>query len=948
MVDGWLVFAGLTELAKEVLGKLGEEVLKDYVKDLFKDSLKGAVASLEPKAKLKVIAEALNEFVRIVETALYNSEDEDLTEAIVRDSYSAYLVPFLREARIREILVKPFDRQCRSFDDRQVATLATCWDELPAKLKPTKFNPFRSMPQGFNWADVARDYVKAVKTLVKKNAELRAILEAENLEAIADSLQATQPIVAGFDLGQYRRVLRQRYGNLELETLDLYAEHAGMELWRIFIPQNAREVHRALPKFFELPRDLLQQWLESGEMDAEMATCDPRALAEFREQETRPILEVLADEKCPIAVVLGDPGAGKSTLLRYLAVRWAIADPTENTPLPLLVELRSYAESRRQNLCTGILDFFDRGTNLLWRCDRHVLHERLQEDNVLVMFDGLDEEFDQGRRENLVSEIVRFASEYSKARIVVTSRIIGYKFQRFRDAGFRHFLLQDLDEPQIEEFSQKWHEIAFADESKRAERRDRLRTSISNSRSLRNLAGNPLLLTMMAIINRNQELPRDRTDLYDQAARVLLYQWDVQRALEDAEMQTIDYADKRAMLRLVAHKMQASDKGLAGNIMHGEEIEEIFFGYLAAKGFSDPKGKAWKIRDRLRCRNFILCDQGGDYYGFVHRTFLEYFCATEFADRLSRRGLSGGMDETELVRDVFGQHWQEEAWHEVLRLIAGSIAPEFAAQAIEYLLTCNPAIPEHRNEIGHLQKQGVTHLLLAASLLAEVRDRNTIADTATKLLDTMKSLAEATLGVEAAIAVASAMKQTWGDDPAVMRWLNTCSDEPIPDTLDDLSSDKGVDYSKLRDLLAACEWQKADYETYLVMLQVVGRKEGDWIRSEEFEKFPCKDLHTIDRLWVKYSQGKFGFSQQKTIWLSVGGNPKADFAIYQTFSTQVGWYSINNFMNSTQIYAMTAHLGLTSHLPWNPNLRHDSTPWTHIPSPVGYLPWRGWWGLRDF
>jgi predicted NACHT family NTPase len=55
--------------------------------------------------------------------------------------------------------------------------------------------------------------------------------------------------------------------------------------------------------------------------------------------------------------------------------------------------------------------------------------------------------------------------------------------------------------------------------------------AIRDSKSIRELAGNPLLLTMMAILNRNQELPRDRPELYNQASRVLLHQWDVERNL---------------------------------------------------------------------------------------------------------------------------------------------------------------------------------------------------------------------------------------------------------------------------------------------------------------------------------------------------------------------------------------------------------------------------------
>jgi hypothetical protein len=42
--------------------------------------------------------------------------------------------------------------------------------------------------------------------------------------------------------------------------------------------------------------------------------------------------------------------------------------------------------------------------------------------------------------------------------------------------------------------------------------------------------------------------------------------------------------------------------------------------------------------------------------------------------------------------------------------------------------------------------------------------------------------------------------------------------------------------------------------------------------------FPCTDLRTIDGLWVKYSNGHFGFSVQKEIYLSVGG--KADGKYY--------------------------------------------------------------------
>ena len=47
---------------------------------------------------------------------------------------------------------------------------------------------------------------------------------------------------------------------------------------------------------------------------------------------------------------------------------------------------------------------------------------------------------------------------------------------------------------------------------------------------------------MMAILNRHQELPRDRAELYNQASRILLQQWDMERTLVDANLdwKTID------------------------------------------------------------------------------------------------------------------------------------------------------------------------------------------------------------------------------------------------------------------------------------------------------------------------------------------------------------------------------------------------------------------------
>ncbi|MBD2057331.1 GUN4 domain-containing protein [Oculatella sp. FACHB-28] len=108
---------------------------------------------------------------------------------------------------------------------------------------------------------------------------------------------------------------------------------------------------------------------------------------------------------------------------------------------------------------------------------------------------------------------------------------------------------------------------------------------------------------------------------------------------------------------------------------------------------------------------------------------------------------------------------------------------------------------------------------------------------------------------------------------------------------DDLSSERGIDYTLLRDLLKAQRWQEADQETYKVMIRAVGKNEGDWFDPDELLNFPCTDLKTIDSLWVKYSNGKFGFSVQKEIYLECGGLPDGQYhrEAFKKFGDRVGW-----------------------------------------------------------
>ena len=137
-----------------------------------------------------------------------------------------------------------------------------------------------------------------------------------------------------------------------------------------------------------------------------------------------------------------------------------------------------------------------------------------------------------------------------------------------------------------------------------------------------------------------------------------------------------------------------------------------------------------------------------------------------------------------------------------------------------------------------------------------------------------------------------------------------------------LKSERGVDYTNLRDLLAAGKWKEADQETFKVMLKAARREKEGYFTRESIDNFPCDDLRTIDQLWVKYSQGRFGFSVQKKIWLQCGG--KVDYDTECKLGDRVGWRKGGSWLNYDNLtFNKQAQEG---HLP---------VPWVYIVSVLG-------------
>ncbi|MFP4006842.1 MAG: protein kinase domain-containing protein [Spirulinaceae cyanobacterium] len=133
-------------------------------------------------------------------------------------------------------------------------------------------------------------------------------------------------------------------------------------------------------------------------------------------------------------------------------------------------------------------------------------------------------------------------------------------------------------------------------------------------------------------------------------------------------------------------------------------------------------------------------------------------------------------------------------------------------------------------------------------------------------------------------------------------------------------------YLWLEALLAVGKWWEADQETHYVMCRVANREQEGWVDLDAIANFPLEDLKTIDRLWLKYSQGRFGFSIQKHIYQSLGGTREYNREIWHQFGQKVQW----RIKNDCYCYYK--------------NLKFDrNSPPGHLPAYVG-CKGRGAWG----
>jgi formylglycine-generating enzyme required for sulfatase activity len=470
----------------------------------------------------------------------------------------------------------------------------------------------------------------------------------------------------------YRQVLVQSCAQLPMRGIDVGASDPTAAQSAL----NLANVYVALDTTSQIPLTA----------EDKKARRDRDSLAR---QETRPLgaLEVVTGYRR--LVLLGDPGGGKSTFVNHLAhclaahalepgagwldhlSGWPAA---ETNLLPLLVILRDFAQSLPDPLPRPaephhLWDFITTrlaAQNLAFAADP--IHRLLEQGQVLVLLDGLDEVPSVKQRVFVRDAVNKFMNRYPTNRYLITCRTLSYQPPASpKEADLRlppavtPFELARFDEEKIEQFIAAWYSELVRLGTVRSEDRAGLTRQLHQAvrrPSLRGLAANPLLLTVMALVHTHKgRLPDARALLYEETVDILLWRWEQVKAggqaetprlrqlLQQAERTELDLKKVLWELAYTAHA-QGSVNDEPDRLA---DIGELRLQKALAALKEDDLNWARQVIETMKLRAGLLVERAPEVFNFPHRTFQEFMAGAwlasqgDFARQASQRAEAGAL-----------------------------------------------------------------------------------------------------------------------------------------------------------------------------------------------------------------------------------------------------------------------------------------------------------------
>jgi len=399
-------------------------------------------------------------------------------------------------------------------------------------------------------------------------------------------------------------------------------------------------------------------------------------------------------------VILGDPGTGKSTLLRFLALagisprlqeRYAVQ---KDDRLSLLVTLRRYADDLKTNknmpLIDHIVSTIQADFSIPNFSSAFVTHH-LETGRAVLFFDGVDELPDLGFKTLVRERVQSLVTSFPGNTVIVTSRIAGYDAEaRFSGpCAFDHMQMAPLLEPEIQRFAEDWHAERTKGEHDRKRYVAELMRILTDpeNQPIRDLARNPLLLTIMVLVHRiDAVLPDQRVVLYQKCVETLMISWLDRKAGTGSHEKGKGRSDQRQLRRLASiaqwmHEQAGSGGGDRRAVVRKTDLSAMLTRHILDverwdKGQEKAEDEADEFLLFVRNKAGLLIEVGAELYSFVHLTFQEYLTARHI---IIQSEAKGGDD---FIWDKLGPMVTDSRWREVIRLLVAERESEESQRAL--------------------------------------------------------------------------------------------------------------------------------------------------------------------------------------------------------------------------------------------------------------------------
>ncbi|OAR21997.1 hypothetical protein A8W25_30285 [Streptomyces sp. ERV7] len=399
-------------------------------------------------------------------------------------------------------------------------------------------------------------------------------------------------------------------------------------------------------------------------------------------------------------LVRGAAGSGKTTLLWHMAVSAARGQLNASDHLhehiPFVLPVRNLG--RRRPGLPRPSEFLDAARLVIAHEQPDGWAERvLGSGRGLLLIDGVDE-VSESERDEIRSWLGDLLTAYPRCSYVVTTRAHAVPEPWLKEWEFTVLDLGPLSPEDIRELITRWYAFASTGAEGRRperealeERRDALLAAVVERSDLREMAGNPLMCSLLCVVQEERVglLPRTRLELYDVVLDMMLTRRDEERAVSVPGMSTLGREVQTRLLQRLAYWMQNNGR----TEMDFDRALGLIAGEVSALRPGAVQETPERVLAFLRERSGLLQEPAPGRLTFLHRTFGAHLAARAAVEQ----GDFG----------LLAARAHEPAWQDVVLMAFGHARRRDSEELFQGLLDRAERDPDHRVRL---------HLLAAAGL----------------------------------------------------------------------------------------------------------------------------------------------------------------------------------------------------------------------------------------